>query len=579
MKITASKIEHRGQQRILLKFSYDATIIANIRRISGATWSQTYGAWHIPFSRESFLLLLSIYLDVEYPITEFRRELNLAENVDNENTDKTKVNLNAGNIEQNLHSQICDNNIRKRLIDEIDKPENEPATPVNKQVRIDIYGKKIVLQMPRSDMDMTFMHSIRYSRWNKNQYVWEIPNYGSNLEILKNYFKERIISIEEHPAVIIYPDGEKKVILLNECLIMKTIRNSLRIITAHYDPMVKIVSQIPYYRWDSKNKWWSVPFSDKTLQFIQDKARELGLKVTYEEEVLNPNRSPRIKPVDVPNYRRCPDEFILRLKELRYSNNTLRTYVNMFEEFINYHYKYDINKITEPQIIEYLRYLVMQREVSESHQNQAINAIKFYYEKVLCGPRRIYMVERPRREKRLPAVLSKEEVKKILEKTDNIKHKAVLTLIYSAGLRIGEALKLKVTDIDTERMQIFISDAKGKKDRYAILSERALGVLNKYLQEYPVEYWLFEGQDHSQPYSAKSLEQVIKNSARKAGIMKNITAHSLRHSFATHLLEQGIDLRYIQGLLGHSSSKTTEIYTHITNSAKGKIKSPLDSME
>jgi site-specific recombinase XerD len=221
----------------------------------------------------------------------------------------------------------------------------------------------------------------------------------------------------------------------------------------------------------------------------------------------------------------------------------------------------------------------MERNVSESYQNISINAIKFYYERVLGGQRKIYFVDRPRREKKLPVVLSTAEIVAVMNCTKNLKHKALLMLIYSAGLRISEAINLKIKDIDSKRMQIRIVSAKGKKDRYTLLSEKALKTLREYYGVYrPIE-WVFEGTSGNGPYSSRSIQQILKASVTKAGITKPITVHTLRHSFATHLLEQGTDLRYIQSLLGHGSVKTTEIYTHITTSGFGKIKSPIDGLD
>jgi Site-specific recombinase XerD len=221
----------------------------------------------------------------------------------------------------------------------------------------------------------------------------------------------------------------------------------------------------------------------------------------------------------------------------------------------------------------------MERCVSESYQNIVINAIKFYYERVLGGQRKIYLVERPRREKRLPVVLSCDEVISILNCTENIKHKALLMLVYSAGLRISEAINMKITDIDSKRMQIHIRDSKGKKDRYTILSEKVLEVLRIYYKAYKPKQWVFEGTSNDGRYSVRSIQSVLKASVEKAGITKQVTLHTLRHSFATHLLEEGTDLRYIQSLLGHGSSKVTEVYTNITTSGFSKIKSPLDRLE
>ena len=160
--------------------------------------------------------------------------------------------------------------------------------------------------------------------------------------------------------------------------------------------------------------------------------------------------------------------------------------------------------------------------------------------------------------------------------TSNLKHKAILIIIYSAGLRISEAIVLKIQDIDSKRMQIRVHQSKGKKDRYTLLSEKALTVLRAYFQEYRPKHWLFEGQEPASQYATRSIQNIFKAAASKAGIRKKVSVHTLRHSFATHLLENGTDIRYIQNLLGHESSKTTEIYTHITTKGFNQLKSPLD---
>ncbi|MCF7888991.1 MAG: tyrosine-type recombinase/integrase [Victivallales bacterium] len=186
-----------------------------------------------------------------------------------------------------------------------------------------------------------------------------------------------------------------------------------------------------------------------------------------------------------------------------------------------------------------------------------------------------YELHRPRKENKLPKVLSKIEVKRILASSNNIKHKCILMLIYSAGLRRSELLNLKPTDIDSERMLIHINGAKGKKDRISLLSDNLLKLLRKYYKEHRPKKYLFEGQNGGK-YSSTCVANILKKASLKTGIRKNVTPHMLRHSFATHLLEQGTDLRYIQELLGHERSKTTEIYTHVSKKAIDKIKNPID---
>ena len=259
----------------------------------------------------------------------------------------------------------------------------------------------------------------------------------------------------------------------------------------------------------------------------------------------------------------------------RYSNNTISIYCNYFRDFCNYFSKYDLKTLTTETINKYILNLIESKQISVSQQNQRINAIKFYYEKVLNREKQYYALHRPKKEFKLPKVLSKNEVKKIFDVTHNLKHKCILMLIYSAGLRRSELLNLTILDIDSERMLIHINSAKGKKDRVSILSQNLLRLLRRYYEKFKPKKYLFEGQP-GEKYSASSVANILRKAANKAGIRKTVTPHMLRHSFATHLLEQGTDLRYIQELLGHNSSRTTEIYTHVSNKAINKINNPID---
>jgi site-specific recombinase XerD len=231
--------------------------------------------------------------------------------------------------------------------------------------------------------------------------------------------------------------------------------------------------------------------------------------------------------------------------------------------------------ITDSIVHDYMIYLVRIRKVSLSTQNQAINAIKFYLEHVKKGERKVYYLDRPRNEWKLPVVLSEDEIALLLKHTKNIKHRCLLLLLYSAGLRISELLNLSWNDIDPDRQVIHVRDGKGKKDRITLLSPLAYKQLTDYLQKYRAATWLFEGPG-GRPYSNRSVNSIIKRSCALAGITKRVSAHTLRHSFATHLLEHGTDLRYIQSLLGHESSKTTERYTHVTRKGFDQLVSPLN---
>ncbi|KAB1069305.1 tyrosine-type recombinase/integrase [Tamlana haliotis] len=274
------------------------------------------------------------------------------------------------------------------------------------------------------------------------------------------------------------------------------------------------------------------------------------------------------------NYRLCPTPYLDKLEIKKYANNTVKSYVMAFEYFINYYPDKALNSINENDVRDYILNLV-QKGKSDSYINMAINSIKFYYESVLGMPNRFYKIDRPRKAKKLPQVLSKEAVLKIIANTNNLKHKCIVSLLYSSGMRRSELLNLKISDIDSTRMLIRVNAAKGKKDRFTLLSHNVLEDLREYYKQWHPKTYLIEGL-YGQQYSAQSIGQVVANAAKKAKIPIKVSPHMLRHSFATHLLEDGVDLRQIQVLLGHSSTKTTEIYTHVATKAFKTIKNPLD---
>lgn len=343
-----------------------------------------------------------------------------------------------------------------------------------------------------------------------------------------------------------------------------------------------LVKELPDLNWSEEFNMFYIPNTKDNLTLLFEIFRGVAwvnCNHFFKDKVINPNnQKPDVawfRNRKLPDaYRSCPEEYLQKLELKKYATNTVKNYVNCFEVFINYYKNQELLALNEQDIRAYLQKLI-QEERSNSYINQAINAIKFYYEVVLDMPNRFYAIERPRKERKLPKVLSKEDVLSMINSSHNLKHKCIISVLYSAGLRRNELLNLKLEDIDSKRMLIHVKVAKGNSDRYTLLSNTLLKDLRYYYREYKPIIYLFEGHYNKQ-YSAASVIKIVKRAALESGIRKNVTPHMLRHSFATHLLENGTDLRYIQSLLGHKSSKTTEIYTHVALNAFSSIKNPLD---
>ncbi len=355
--------------------------------------------------------------------------------------------------------------------------------------------------------------------------------------------------------------------------ISKDIQQGKIVVTFSYDPkLVAMVKTIEGHRWHPNKKHWSFPHSDGTLKKILEafEGEEIHLDPTLQvRTVIARAESPK---QSYHNFEDLKRELVSR----KYSYKTVKSYIYYNRNLLGFTNK-SPSDINDADIKNYLFYLAEEKKVASSTLNSAINALKFYYERIL-RKRFIYEIRRPKKDNKLPVVLSQEEVIKILSSVSNIKHKVILMLVYSAGLRVSEVVKLKVEDIDSKRSLIHIHGAKGRKDRYTLLSDVALGTLRYYFKKYQPKEWLFPAMNPERHISTRTVQAIFEHAKVKSGIKKDVSVHSLRHSFATHLLEGGTDLRYIQELLGHKSSKTTEVYTHVSNKDLSKIKSPLDRL-
>ncbi len=262
----------------------------------------------------------------------------------------------------------------------------------------------------------------------------------------------------------------------------------------------------------------------------------------------------------------------------QYSINTQKAYINALQLFGRHFGQQNLTQLSQIDIEEYLLYLSEQRNYSFSGLNLMVNAIKFLFEKVWNLPKTTYHLPRPRKTHTLPKVLDEEDIKNIFSRVENPKHRLILYMAYSSGLRVSEVVRIRLTDIHRKSMQIRIEQSKGRKDRMVVLSKKVLALMEEYYRQYKPREYLFEGQ-FGGPYSIRSAQMIFIHFKQLAKVNIKGGIHLLRHSFATHLLEQGADIRLVQQQLGHNSVKTTQIYTHVTEKRNHNLKSPFDNMD
>ncbi len=365
-----------------------------------------------------------------------------------------------------------------------------------------------------------------------------------------------------------------------------------------YDrPLIEISRKLPGSQWSRQMNCWHVPDNSESLSLLyrafQGKAvikyaisgscfNENESPVTVEDQKIASRKDRAANSVGLPPLSIKGREEIERYRQWmetnRYPVSTIQTYVSMMEKFLKFVRPKEAHECTSDDLTRIVGEYILPNGFSRSFQNQMISSVKKFYSHIYRTVIDPGKLTRPRPQHKLPNVLSREEVKLLLNSSKNEKHRVMLSLIYACGLRRSELLQLLPSDIERYRNLIRIRQSKGFRDRVVPVSDRTIAMIDSYIGRYKPAKYLFEGQNQGEPYSAASLEKVLKRACGLAGIRKEVTLHWLRHSFATHLLESGTDLRYIQELLGHRSSKTTEIYTHVSTKSIQKIRSPFDDL-
>ncbi len=458
--------------------------------------------------------------------------------------------------------------------------------------------ERIRVNIPYDTVLIQRIRTVDGARWSALHRCWHVPKTPEAWQHLQQLFPDIQVAVakpEEPPAPQLSPPPKQPASPLAgrfaaDKISLLPLQEEKDVIGLHLPAglvpaHLATVKNMHGRRWDADLKIWKVPYTKLTLRFLEKYFQGI-LDWTFQPAEDIPERleeAPKNAPTSKATVQpaRYEDavtalEQCLMLK--RYSWRTVKAYKNCFRQFIRHYDEIKPSLLTRKQIDDYVAGLIREKQISESHQNQILSAIKMFYAEVVGQEEKVMNLIRPKRAQKLPHVLTESEVTRLLQATQNLKHRCILMLIYSAGLRLGEALNLRVADLQPENHRIFIRDGKGKKDRCSILSEKVFAKLSEYFDLYQPVEWVFEG-DQGGQYSARSVQKIFTRAKEQSKINPYATVHTLRHSFATHLLEKGVDLRYIQDLLGHESSKTTEIYTHITRKGMDKIRSPLDDLD
>ncbi|MEE9439007.1 MAG: site-specific tyrosine recombinase/integron integrase, partial [Saprospiraceae bacterium] len=507
-----------------------------------------------------------IKLGIKYHIldNEIGNTEGIASHSDKSDIGKNKPITAISTINNNLKADIHENN-------------HEPIIVFNAgyfNIKI-AYDKKEVL----------FIKGLKGAWWNNNQKKWVVKATTFNLNQLKNRYnpwdQDRFRFLDN---VIRKTEDPCKVTLY----LSPAFKNQICVSISGYNIDDQYLKTISHRQYDKQSKRWVIPYEktivDRLIKHYEDKGTQVINRLPKAGKSYKKEQCPNsiyqqrlLKKLKGHIAERCKD-YITVLNAQHYSNQTIKSYSSAFVKYLQYYNEKPIENHTPQDVNRYLAN-IKKNGGSVSATNMAYSAIIFYFKKVVfIKDFDVAHLRRPRKGKKLPTIISVQEIDKLLRSVDNLKHVAIVYMLYSTGVRLAEILAIRVNDVLWDRNQIHIRNGKGNKDRMVMLSQVMKEVLERYFDDYKPEYWVFEGQKNETQYSTSSVQKIIKSASKSAGISRTVTPHVLRHCFATHLLDTGTDVRFIQELLGHKDIKTTLLYTHVTNRRLQDIQSPLDKL-
>lgn len=443
--------------------------------------------------------------------------------------------------------------------------------------------ERLKIEFQYSKEQIERVKQIPDARWSKTLKAWHIPTTPEALKKYDELFNTPIV-IQQNQSTTKSRGHEKVINPPISTITMEVSEKRIWLKMPKNKDDINFVKTIKFCIWNPKTYQWEMQNYGNNLDRLK---QHFGKRLTAIVEKVDPkkekNRSAITK--DDLNKKELPQQTKQQLAQLeqwfvhkRYSAATVRNYLSSLTTFLRFAMPKTPETINESDYVRFVNEYLLPNGLSNTTQNQTVTGAKHFFKQIVKTTFDPETLERPQREHLLPNVLSKSEVAAILSATANVKHRTMLSLIYACGLRRGDLLGLKLEHVDSKRGFLLIHKGKGNKSRNVPISEKIIEMLREYFKAYKPKIWLFEGQKEGNPYSEGSFDKVFDQAIARVKIGRHVTPHCLRHSYATHLLEAGTDLRYIQELLGHQSSKTTEIYTHVSDNSLQKIKSPFDDL-
>ena len=566
------------KERIGLFFKYNLDLIKKVKQLDQRQYEVKKQYWHIPYTK--LALQAAINLDAHVYIDDINIKLERATT-----SPGTLEPTSSTQAETGIAPKGCEasTHAKKIVAEAVDIFSNEIE-----KTKIRYSSQRFYISTPYKRAIVSTIKKMDQAWWHQDSRRWIVKGSISNLERIQTLFDgiwsthqvdqlTQLIQLHEHP---------RKMILYK----MPDTVDQIAVQLKGYGIDIAIIKSMPNRQYQKSYRRWVIPNDRRLVERLIAQYESKGVEIInrlepcpqlalHEDDESLAVRQKRF----IAKFSQPERPIVLavtdRMIQMRYSWRTAKAYVGPILAFKKMLGQGGLKEATSADVNRHLAQLSAQK-VSESLIHRHVNAIKFYYEKVLFSlDMQIEQIKRPKKSHYLPRILSKQEVARMIQTTENVKHRTILITLYASGLRLGELLRLKLADIRWDRNQLFVSGAKGKKDRVVMLGASLKAGLQAYCEEHKPVVYLFEGIKPGSRYSDSSVQQIVKRAARHAKISQRVTPHTLRHCFATHLHDDGISIKFIQELLGHAKVETTMIYTHVSTNAVTSISSPLDSLE